>query len=145
MGKKHQNEQTQRMMKSSSNQTPALCNIDTLDSSGAHVREVRGRSGICKSCARGQMYGYYAKVGVENLIFWGQIHRELADAVRDHILLSKMLEQIRCSNDGRDFTSRVRSAVALVLAEECLDASSFLRTVTVRFSAQHWIGRGLSV
>jgi len=92
------------------------------------------------------MYGYYAKVSVNNLIFWGQIHRELADAVRDHILLSKILEHIRCSDDGGNFPSRVSSAVTSVLAAEGLcESSNFLRTVTVRFSAQHWIGCGLSI
>lgn len=121
----------------------ALCDVECSDPAVLEARHAHGRSGICKSCAGGKMYGYYAKVGIGNLTFWGQIHRELMDAVRDHIILSNILEQIRL-NDG-DFTTRVRSAVATVLAEEDLDKSRFLRTVTVRFSAQHWIGCGLSV
>merc|ERR1712176_805515 len=112
---------------------PSLCDHASFDSSRAKVVDDRARSGICKSTANGHMYGYYAKVGVQNLVFWGQIHRELADAVRDHILLSKMLEQIRCSRDREGFSSSVRSAVVAVLAEEGVEEASFLRTVTVRF------------
>jgi len=140
-----QAKQTQCRAKSSSDQARALCDTASFDSAGTHVGESRGRSGICKSSARSQLYGYYAKIGVDNLILWGHIHRELANAVRDHILLSKMLEPIRCSTGSRDFASRVRGAVASVLAEEGFEESKFLRTVTVRFSAQHWIGCGLSI
>jgi len=105
----------------------------------------RGRSGICRSAAKGQLYGFYAKTGMMNLTFWGQIHRELADAIRDHILLSRVLERIRSSASIGDFTANVHDAMQSVLLEEGLDERKFLRTVTVRFSAQHWLGRSLAV
>jgi len=104
-----------------------------------------GRSGICRSVAKGRLYGFYAKTGIMNLTFWGQIHRELADAIRDHILLSKVLERIRSSASAGKSTSNVRDAMQSVLSEEGLDEGMFLRTVTVRFSAQHWLGRSLAV
>jgi len=119
---------------------PALCDVEPK----AEAANTRGHSGICRSRAACRLYGYYAKSGIDNLCFWGQIHRELADAVRDHIVLSKILEQIRFADTEKAFSSRVQEAVKIVLSEEGL-GPGFLRTVTVRFSAQHWLGRGLSI
>jgi len=122
----------------------AICDVAHRSAAGEEARRNAGLIGICKSSAGGQMYGYYAKVGFENLIFWGWIHRELGEALQDHIILLKLLDKIRCSKDI-GFVSKIHSAVASVLAEEGLSESNVLRSVTVRFSAQHWIGSGLSI
>lgn len=91
------------------------------------------------------MYGYYAKVGIRNLIFCTRIQRDLASTVRDHIILSKILERIRCEGMRGHFPAIVRAAAASVLYEEGLKEDEFLRSVGVSFSAQPWIGRGLYV
>lgn len=126
---------------------PALHDANGSHSGGVSSGDVhgRGRNGICRSVAKGRLYGFYAKTGIMNLTFWGQIHRELADAIRDHILLSRVLEQIRSYASIGEFTSNVRDAMQSVLLVEGLDEGMFLRTVTVRFSAQHWLGRSLAV
>merc|ERR1711988_521468 len=43
------------------------------------------QGGIYESCDNGKVYGYYAKVTLNNLVFCTRIHRHAADAVRDHI------------------------------------------------------------
>merc|ERR1711933_535091 len=41
--------------------------------------------GICRSAVGDKVYGYYAKVGINNFVFVTRIHRQIEDAVRDHI------------------------------------------------------------
>eukprot|EP00928_Gymnodinium_smaydae_P024507 TRINITY_DN19811_c0_g1_i1.p1 TRINITY_DN19811_c0_g1~~TRINITY_DN19811_c0_g1_i1.p1 ORF type:complete len:345 (-),score=37.81 TRINITY_DN19811_c0_g1_i1:166-1200(-) len=120
----------------------ALCNTD---SSHAIPNDSLGRSGICRSCACGKTYGYYAKVSINNLVFWGRIHRDLTDAVRDHILMIQVVQRIRCLRQQLDFQKSVSRAFQDILSNEALNEHPFLRTVSVRFSAEHWIGRGLAI
>lgn len=120
---------------------PALCNT-TAGSQESFGQEAS--RGIYRSASRGKVYGYYAQAGLHNLMFCTRIQRDLASTVKDHIILMRMLEQIR-SGPGTDFPSRVQSAVASVLQEEGLAECEFLRAVRVSFSAQHWIGRNLFV
>jgi hypothetical protein len=146
--RKHaQKKKPPKAMVSSQQGFPALSDVD-----GSHFGDVasgdlhgRGCSGICRSAVKGRLYGFFAKTGIMNLTFWGKIHRELPDAIRDHILLSRVLERIRSSASSGEFTSNVRDAMQSVLLEEGLDEGMFLRTVTLRFSAQHWLGRSLAV
>jgi len=111
----------------------------------ADARAARGNGGICKSVDGARLYGYYAKAGIRNLVFWAPIRRELADAIRDHIVLVRILERIRGEVACKDFPAVARAAVGSVLTEEGLDEGSFLRNVSVTFSAYHWVGRELSV
>jgi len=92
------------------------------------------------------VYGYYAKASIRNLVFCTRIQRDLANAIRDHIVLLKILEYAHRENTaGRDFPAAVRSAVASALFEEGLHEGAFLRSVGVSVSAYPWIGRGLYV
>lgn len=129
-------------------QTRALRNASFSsrdDEASWECRVERGCGGIYKSANANKVYGYYAKAGLKNLIFCTRIHRELTDAVRDHILLTKILEHIRSDNEGRDFPTKVQLAVAFVLDEEGLKKREFFRSVAVGISAHHWIGRVLWV
>jgi len=110
------------------------------------VRRQRGRGGICKSADGGKVYGYFAKVNFNNVIFTTRIHKQLADAVTDHIIMMRTVEHIRCDeNADKTFVPKVRFAVAAVLADEAIAERDFLRSVAVTFSAHHWIGRGLAM
>lgn len=125
---------------------PAICDTDSIDSPENQVDEKRKRhGGIYKSSDGGNVYGYYAKIGLNKMIFCTRIHRDLASAVRDHSVMSKVLEQVGCADARMDFVSKVRAAFASVLANEGIQEGEFLRSVTVHLSAQHWIGRGLSI
>lgn len=113
-------------------------------------RQPAGRDtgrGIHKSAANGRLYGYYAQCGINNLMFFTRIQKELADAVKDHIVLARIVEQIRSDQQFsvRGFPGSVKAAVAMVLQEEGLSGFVFLRGVRVSFSANHWIGRNLFV
>mmetsp|Transcript_98117 Transcript_98117/g.245966 ORF Transcript_98117/g.245966 Transcript_98117/m.245966 type:complete len:504 (-) Transcript_98117:65-1576(-) len=121
------------------------CESTSSDEAESEIPRGRGHGGICKSAEGARVYGYYAKVGIRNLIFCTRIHRELKGAVRDHIILSRILEHIRCEGTRGHFPTVVRTAVASVLFEEGLMEGEFLRSVGVTFSAQPWIGRGLYV
>jgi len=116
-----------------------------VDSPEMEVDKQKTRGGVYKSCDGGKVYGYYAKVGLNKLIFCTRIHRDLGDAVRDHIVMSKVLEHIGHADARMDFVSKVRAALASVLANEGIREGEFVRSVTVYLSAQHWIGRGLSI
>jgi len=103
--------------------------------------------GIHKSASRGHVYGYYASAGIHNLMLCTRIQRDLAATVQDHIVLLRIVEQIRTAYDGigKNFSEDVRRIVATILQEEHLSETEFLRAVRVSFSAQHWIGRNLFV
>eukprot|EP00928_Gymnodinium_smaydae_P026966 TRINITY_DN21008_c0_g1_i2.p1 TRINITY_DN21008_c0_g1~~TRINITY_DN21008_c0_g1_i2.p1 ORF type:complete len:370 (-),score=55.74 TRINITY_DN21008_c0_g1_i2:105-1145(-) len=103
------------------------------------------RGGIYKSAEKGKVYGYYAKVAFNRLIFTTRIHVHLANAVRDHILLSRIIEEAQRENANTPFVLKVRRAVTSVLADEGTSDTDFFRSVAVCFSAQHWIGRSLSI
>jgi len=105
----------------------------------------KGCGGIYKSANGDRVYGYFAKAGLRNLVFFTRIQQDLVDAVHDHIILTKTLERIRCENADKAFPLAVQIAVASVMAEEGLQEQRFLRGFSVSFSAHHWIGRGLSV
>lgn len=124
---------------------PALEDRTSESSNSSHQPAGRAHHGIHKSACGGKVYGYYAKAGICNLTFCTRIHRDLADAVRDHIVLMRVIEQIRFASTAKYFSSRVQDAVTTVLQEEGLEVAAFLRSFTVIFSAQHWIGRSLSV
>jgi hypothetical protein len=124
---------------------PAICETDSMAPPETKVGKQKKHGGIYKSCDGGHVYGYYAKVGLNKLIFCTRIHRDLVDAVRDHIVMSKVLEHIGHAEARMDFVSKVRAAFATVLANEGIREREFLRSVTVHLSAQHWIGRGLSI
>mmetsp|Transcript_81293 Transcript_81293/g.161364 ORF Transcript_81293/g.161364 Transcript_81293/m.161364 type:complete len:368 (-) Transcript_81293:87-1190(-) len=125
----------------------ALGNASSSFSQDAYweSRRVRGSGGIYKSGIGDKVYGYYAKAGHKNLIFCTRIQRELQDAVRDHILLAKILEHIRSENEDQDLPQKVKCAITLVLDGEGLAEQAFFRSVTVGISAHHWIGRVLWV
>merc|ERR1712187_771816 len=59
--------------------------------------------------------------------------------------MSRVLEHIGRADARMDFVSKIRAALASVLANEGLREGEFLRSVTVHLSAHHWIGRGLSI
>lgn len=126
---------------------PALCSASSSAELADkwELRMERGCGGIYKSAVGNKVYGYYAKAGLKNFIFCTRIQRELAGAVRDHIVLTKILENVRSNSIRDDLPAKVRHAVALVLAEEGLAEKDLLRSVTVGISAHHWIGRVLWV
>eukprot|EP00930_Biecheleria_cincta_P021207 TRINITY_DN15779_c0_g1_i1.p1 TRINITY_DN15779_c0_g1~~TRINITY_DN15779_c0_g1_i1.p1 ORF type:complete len:347 (-),score=75.34 TRINITY_DN15779_c0_g1_i1:114-1154(-) len=137
-----------RRANSKSNPVACLSAIEDYtseSSNSSHQSAGRARHGIHKSACGGKIYGYYAKAGICNLTFCTRIQRDLADAVRDHIVLMRVLEQIRFASTEKDFPSRVQDSVATVMQEEGLEVATFFRSFTVIFSAQHWIGRSLSV
>jgi len=121
------------------------CESTSSDEAETEMPRGRGHGGIGKSAEGTRVYGYYAKVGINNVVFCTRIHKELKDAVRDHIILMKIAEHIRREGARGHFPSVVRAAVASVLFEEGLNEGEFLRSVGVTFSAQPWIGRGLYV
>jgi len=125
----------------------ALCNAPSCLSQDAswEWHKVRGSGGIYKSAIGEKVYGYYAKAGHKNLIFCSRIQRELENAVRDHILLAKILEHIRSENEDENLPQKVKHAVTLVLDGEGLAERDFFRSVTVGISANHWVGRVLWV
>eukprot|EP00931_Biecheleriopsis_adriatica_P123683 TRINITY_DN98750_c0_g1_i1.p1 TRINITY_DN98750_c0_g1~~TRINITY_DN98750_c0_g1_i1.p1 ORF type:complete len:349 (-),score=69.71 TRINITY_DN98750_c0_g1_i1:95-1141(-) len=118
--------------------------LPSQEASAGQSEKQRGRGGICKSAIGSKIYGYYVKAGISNLIFCTRIQRELSDALRDHIILNKILDHAR-SDNNKSFPARVRCAVMLVLGEEGLTDQAFFRSVTVVISAHHWIGRPLWV
>lgn len=123
----------------------ALCDTDSSESSGKDSTVQKGKGGICKSADGDRVYGYYAKVAFNKLIFVGRIHAQLEDAVQDHIVLSKICEVARYDCEDVDFPARVRLAINSVLADEGTSATVFFRSVAVVCSAHHWVGRCLSV
>lgn len=127
------------------NTVAAICGEDPTGSPEAEAGKQKKHGGIYKSCDGGKVYGYYAKVGLNRLVFCARIHRDLGDAVRDHIVMSKVLEHIGHADARMDFVSKVRAAFASVLANEGIREGEFLRSVIVHLSAHHWIGRGLSI
>jgi hypothetical protein len=127
------------------NTVAAVCGTDPMDSPETEVDKQKKHGGIYKSCDGGKVYGYYAKVGLNKLVFCTRIHRDLGDAVRDHIVMSKVLEHIGHADARMNFVSKVRAALASVFANEGIQDGEFLRSVTVHFSAHHWIGRGLYI
>lgn len=125
----------------------ALCDRASAFSGQAHYdpQRHRGRGGIYKSGIGDTVYGYYAKAGFKNLVFCTRTRRDLADTVRDHILLTTVLERIRCDNTGDGLPGKVCAALSSVLHEEGLTEHQLLRSVAVGISAHHWIGRVLWV
>lgn len=125
---------------------PALGDCTPEGSNASHQAAGQVYHGIYKSACGGKVYGYYAKAGIFNLTFCTRIQRDLANAVRDHIVLMRVLELIRFSASIEShFPSRVQNSVTTALLEEGLDVATFFRSFTVIFSAQFWIGRSLSV
>lgn len=122
-----------------------LCDTDSSESSGKDSTVKNGKGGICRSADGDKVYGYYAKVAFNKLIFIGRIHVQLEDAVRDHIVLSKICDVARHDCEAVDFLARVRTAIKSVLADEDTSAAVFFRAVAVVCSVHHWVGRGLSV
>jgi len=112
---------------------------------GSELPTGRGHGGVYKSAEGTKVYGWYAKVGIGNLIFCTRMHKEPPGAVLDHIILSKILEQIRGEGAHGHFPTVVRTAVSSILFEEGLTEGEFLRYVGVSFSAQPWIGKALYV
>jgi len=128
------------------NDNLALCDTESSESTPSKEPTVqKGRGGICKSADDGKVYGYYAKVTFNNLIFTSRVHPQLEDAVRDHIILLKIYNMARHENEDARFIAKVRFAVLTVLADEGLREIDFFRSVAVVCSACHWIGRSLSV
>lgn len=105
----------------------------------------RQRGGVCRCIDCGKVFGYYAKIRFQNLVLWGCIHRNLSGALADHIILAKITEHMSAADSSAPFPARVLRAVAEVLKAEGLQEAELLRGVSVGFSAQHWLGRGLTV
>lgn len=123
--------------------TQALC-----DMAPGNEKQPVGRQqncGIFKSACAGHVYGYYAKAGFRNLFFVTRIHRNFAEAVQDHIILSRMLEEIRRDCLQKDFPAAVKTVVEAVLGEEGISQHRFLRYYSVNFPATPWVGRPLFV
>lgn len=57
----------------------------------------------------------------------------------------EICEEIRHKTHHEHFPTRVREAVARVLAKEHLEYGEFFRYFAITCTAHHWIGRGLSV
>lgn len=101
--------------------------------------------GIMRCAALGKVYGYYAKVGLQNLTFYTRIQRNLDDALRDHIILARVIEHVRGNDPGINFPTKVKRAVQQVLDEEGVAEDTFLQRYTVNVCAHHWVGRNLCV
>jgi hypothetical protein len=123
--------------------TPAIC--DAHDDVRATVGTPKCRGGICKSADGGKVYGYYAKVTCNNLTFIAHIHTELSCAIRDHIIIMKMLDKLPPGRNDEVFASELRHIVKSICAVEQLLDRAFFRSVAVTFSAHHWIGRAITV
>lgn len=121
---------------------PMLCDKSSADRKDCEQKKI---GGIFKSACAGTVYGYYAKVGFRNLFFVTRMQRKFADAVQDHIVLSRMLEQIRSLCVQKSFPEAVKTAVETVLGEEGVSQHKFLRYCSVNFPATQWIGRPLFV
>lgn len=100
---------------------------------------------IMRCAALGKFYGYYAKVGLQNLTFYTRIQRNLDDALRDHIILTRVIEHVRGNDPGINFPTKVKRAVQQVLDEEGVAEDTFLQRYTVNVCAHHWVGRNLCV
>lgn len=118
----------------------ALCDI----AERAKCQQMPGR-GIMKCAAMGKVYGYYAKAGLQNLTCITRIQRDLGDALRDHIILARVLERVRDDGTANPFPAKVQAGITQVLDEEGIDKDNFLRMYTVNVCAHHWIGRNLYV
>mmetsp|Transcript_142658 Transcript_142658/g.251840 ORF Transcript_142658/g.251840 Transcript_142658/m.251840 type:complete len:383 (-) Transcript_142658:136-1284(-) len=116
----------------------ALCDVHTTG-------QQKQAHGIMRCAVLGKVYGYYAKVGLQNLTFFTRIQPNLDNALRDHIILARVLEHVRGNHPGINFPAKVKLAVQQVFGEEGLDEDTFLRRYTVNVCAHHWVGRNLCV
>lgn len=101
--------------------------------------------GIFKSACAGKIYGYYAKAGFRNVFFVTRMQHNFSKAVQDHIILTRMIEQIKAECVKKDFPAAVVTAVAAVLSEAGVPRTEFLRYYSVNLPATTWIGRPIFV
>lgn len=109
------------------------------------TKKLRKYGGVFRSECDGVVYGYYAKAGICNITFTARIHCDLADAVRDHITLSKLLERIQTQSLPANFPEVVKSVVEAASGVNGFLSPSFFRHFTVSFPTRFWIGRVLSL
>lgn len=122
------------------NRAISLCDVEHTP-----APQEQGGHGVMRCAVPGKVYGYYAKVGLQNLTFHTRIQRNLDNALRDHIILAGVIEHVRGNHAGIDFPAKVKLAVHEVLGEEGVDDGEFLRRFTINVCAHHWVGQNLSV
>lgn len=111
------------------------------------LKRAKGNGGIvsCKSSSGDRVIGYYATVAFNSLGLEAKVRKGLADALRDHITLVKIVEGSRGSDDSRDFPTALRASIGQVLQQEGLAMCDLLHAFTVSISAHHWTGRTLKI
>jgi len=95
--------------------------------------------GINKQGNSGKVYGYYARVCVHGFGLLGNVHKELIDAVGDHIFLQRVAEGIRCGAKSCPFSACVQRALSDA-REEIGWVEDIIAGVEVYLSYHHFIG-----
>lgn len=101
-------------------------------------------SGNCcdsaKGIRQGVAGGFFAETQFQSLRLTTRVSSDLEGAQKDHRLLTQIFERVRGDASAQRFSAKVRVAVAEILGENQLDASSFLRAFCIEVPSHHWLG-----